>query len=366
VKKSCSVKNPCGVSIFQTVLLVFGTVLLAALAAPLAFTQNVNVRAGKRATAIPKICESLVSISLDGAFDIPALVKEADCKGAGDMLIDYTYVMKFERSALSDKGKVKKETVVYEVYMPTPKGGVTGRGVLLETSRDGRPVPPDELEKERLKAGERLEKEEARSAHAPDAPPEPSRVKGLLPVGMYPRSAASRSAFGFKRGSLVLDLHTFLRTCELKLLRREQVGGREALVFSFTPRLGAQFDDEEKYIAQLTGTIWIDAEDRIVTRLEGRPAPAATVVSPAHGAKSATVVSPSHAQTPPGEQPPAVLVALTRLPEGVWLPSEVLFNGADYPKLFDRVNYEMDFTYGEYKRFNTETKDVKLDAPKAP
>ena len=79
---------------------------------------------------------------------------------------------------------------------------------------------------------------------------------------------------------MALAIHTFLRTCELTLARREQHDGRETLVFNFTPRPDAQFANNEKYIAQLTGQIWIDAQDRIVTRLAGWPMSGANNANP--------------------------------------------------------------------------------------
>src|SRR5438105_15772576 len=93
--------------------------------------QNVRVEVGKRATAVPKICESVTPAAIDPQVDIPALVKEADCKGAGDMLVEYTYVMQFAKREKDKKGQIKEETTTYEVYIPTLKGGTHTRGVLL-------------------------------------------------------------------------------------------------------------------------------------------------------------------------------------------------------------------------------------------
>jgi hypothetical protein len=328
--------------------------LLAAGAAPVC-AQDVHVKIGKRATTIPQVCVSVVPASIEGAIDVPALVKEADCKGSGDMLAEYTYVMRYARRERSKQGQSKEETRTYEVYMPTLKGGTQARGVLLLTSRDGVPLPPDELEKERLRAGKSLEKEEnevARDASKLSGT-DADVTTGLLPLGMYPRTGINRTSLVFKRGGAALDIHTFLKSCTLTLVRREQVGGRETLVFSFTPRPDARFGDEEEYVARLRGTIWIDAEDRIVARLAGWPA------------ASKDVSNPGPAQTP-GEMPPAVYVQMMRLPEGVWLPGAIRLDGADYPTLFDHVNYDINFNYGDYKRFVTETKDVKLNRPKAP
>lgn len=317
--------------------------------------QDVHVELGKRSTVIPKACESIVPAAIgDKVVDVPALMKEANCKGSGDMLIEYFYVMTLAKREKNKKGRVKEDIRVYEVYIPTLKSGTRARGVLLMTSRNGVPVPPGEMEKERLQAGKRLEKAEDEIERATGSRPAKATedTTGMLPLGTYPRTGINRAAFGIGRGGAALDARTFLKACELKLIGREQVDGRETLVLSFTPQAGAQLGDKEKYIAQLGGTIWIDAEDRIVTRLAAWP----LITKDASNADS----------TSAHEKPPAVYLEMTRLPEGVWLPKSSRINGADYPKLFDHVSYDSVISYSEYKRFSTETKDVQLELPKAP
>jgi hypothetical protein len=319
--------------------------------------QDVHVELGKRSTAIPKDCEAIVPAAIEGRADVPALVKEAVCKGSGDVLIEYTYVMTLTRRDKNKKGEVKQETKVYEVYIPILKSGTHARGVLLLTSRNGVPVPPAEMERERLQAGKRLEKAEDEIERDAGSQPEKGSesAKGMSPLGTYPRTGINRSAFGIGRGGAALDVRTFLKTCEWKLNGRERLNGREQLVLSFTPRPDAQLSDKEKYIAQLTGTIWIDVQDRIVTRLTGWPM----------SAKDESDAGSTSASTT-GERTPAVYLEMTRLPEGVWLPKASRINGADYPKLFDHVAYDSMIGYSEYKRFSTETQGVQIEPPKAP
>jgi hypothetical protein len=316
------------------------TLLTLLSALPLA-AQNANVTVAKRASRIPKACESVVPASIEGTVDIPALVKEAYCKGAGDMMNEYSYVLNSAGRSKDKKGKEKQESTTYEVFIPTLKSGTHAKGILVATSRNGVPVPADELEKARLQAGKRLEEAEEKNAReTPTAPETDPNVKGMLPLGMYTHSASNRSSLTSK-GSAALAIHTFLKTCELTLARHEKYNGRETLIFTFVPRPDAQFNANEKYIAQLTGEIWIDAQDRIVTRLAGWPR-----------------LSPP---TPSPAVPPAVYVEMIRLPEGVWLPHVVRINGADYPKLFDGINSDSNSTFSNYIRFSTEIKDVEVN-----
>jgi hypothetical protein len=175
------------------------------------------------------------------------------------MLADYTYVMHMSRREKDKKGQIKEETITYEVYIPTLKSGLRTRGVLLVTSRNGVPVPPNELEKERLRTGERLEKEEHKIARQTGAQPgeKASSATGMLPLGMYARVRTSRDTLGIRRGGAILNVHTFLRTCALTLLRREEDAGRERLILSFSPRPDAQYGEDEKYLARLKGELWI-------------------------------------------------------------------------------------------------------------
>src|SRR5919205_3096977 len=104
--------------------------------------QSVRVQAEKLATAIPKVCESTAPARIEGEVDVAALIKEADCKGSGDAMADYTYVLEYAKRERRSGVEVKEEVRVFEVYTPTLPGGARGRGVLLLTSRNGVPVPP--------------------------------------------------------------------------------------------------------------------------------------------------------------------------------------------------------------------------------
>jgi hypothetical protein len=330
-----------------------GALTLLALTFLPAFAQNASVTIGKHVSRIPKVCEDVVPASIDTTIDIPALVKEAYCKGAGDMMVEYSYVLDSVGRSKDKKGNTKQESTTYEVFIPTLKSGTHAKGILVATSRNGVPVPANELEKSRKQAGERLEKAEEKSAlETPTVPETDPSAKGMLPLGMYSHSATNHSSFTSK-GSAALAIHTFLKSCEFTLVRREPHDGRETLIFTFMPRADVQFANNEKYIAQLNGEIWIDARDRIVTRLTGWP-PLSANTNPLNQAGATS------------ERPPAVYVEMIRLPEGVWLPHVVRINGADYQKLFDGITSDSLSTFSNYIRFSTEIKDVKVGSPGNP
>jgi len=333
-------------------------VLLTLLCCESISAQKASVTLARR-SRIPKPCVDLVPASIEDPIDIPALLKEADCKGAGDMLADYTYVMTSVGRSIDKKGQTRSESITYEVFIPFLKSGTQGKGVMVVTHRNGVPVSVAELEKARLDAGERLEKAEEKNAKEKPAAPETAPdVKGMLPVGMYASTTTNHSSTFGRSSSARLGIDTFLKTCELTFVRREQHEGRETLILNFTPRADAQFADKEKYIAQLTGEIWIDAKDRIVTRLVGRPALSASTSKPA---QAISTPIPTLADTPP-----AVYVEMMRLPEGIWLPRTVRMNGADYQTLFDGIVWDSTWTFSDFRRFATEIKDVQINREVKP
>ena len=233
-------------------------------------------------------------------------------------------------------------------------------------------MPPEKLEKERLKAAEKIEKEEERIAQSKPVTsnPESDNKTGMLPLGMYTRSTITRSALGLKSGGMMLAVADFLRSSDLTLSRREQLAGRDTLVFTFTPRPGTKFIDNQKYMAQLTGEIWLDATDRIVTRLIGWPANAGTAmngVGQAGDADSDKTKAKTSSAGPTSEKVPAVYAEMMRLPQqGIWLPHVVRINGADYRTLFDGIKTDSTSTYSNYIRFSSEVKDAQVEPPKEP
>jgi len=71
----------------KRIIIIFAVIMAATLSSAVA---QVRVEAEKRATTIPKVCESIVPASIGDKVDVDGLVKEAICKGAGDMMTEFT------------------------------------------------------------------------------------------------------------------------------------------------------------------------------------------------------------------------------------------------------------------------------------
>lgn len=265
--------------------------------------------------------------------DVPALIKAAAENGRkSKLLAEYTYIWRTQQTE-EKKGKHKQSSITYEAYMPTLKNKGTTRFVMIKTKQDDQPLPPDKLEKERQRGIERLMKaeEDAQQINRQHQEEPPANS-----IGVYFSLSVNR-LFG---GDVALNIKTILQSCDFNSLRQETIDGRPAIALDFRPKPDAKFEKEEAFLAQSVGTIWIDAKDKIVARVEGWP----------------NKSSERKAQ-------PAFVYKQMRLDDGVWLPSSIQINGLTYRELFGKLNtdYLSDFT--DYKRFGSEVKDVKLKDP---
>ena len=146
-----------------------------------------------------------------------------------EVLSLYTYDVTEVREQLDREGRARRrETRFYEVF------NVKGRPVRRLVARDGRPLPPRELEKEERRARELAE--DLRSGRA------------------------ARELPGV-RLSRILERYSFVAQ------GREELDGRCALVFDFAARPG-DFDlERDGLLRRLAGRLWVDEDDGAVARV---------------------------------------------------------------------------------------------------
>ncbi len=267
-------------------------------------------------------------------IDVPSLVKAATENGRKSKLMtEYTYTWRMEQT-IEKKGQRKQTSTTYEAYAPTLKNKGVTRFVMLKTKEDDQPLPPDKLEKERQRGIERLMKAEEETQrfnqqHQQEELPASS-------IGVYFSFSVNRM-FG---GDVMLNVKTILQNSDFSLPRREMIEGRPVIALDFRPKPDAKFDKEEAFLAQSSGTVRIDEQEKIVVRVEGWPSK-----SPVRG------------------KHPAFFYQQIRLPEGVWLPSSIQINGLAYRELFGKLGTDFLSDFTDYKRFGSEVKDVKLNDP---
>lgn len=143
---------------------------------------------------------------------------------------------------LNEAGQVVKEEFQdYEAYP------VRGQHVLIQIASNGKPLPNWEVESERKRAGEELERaeREATNTAQPPAPPIPRS---------YLTASVSGSYYG-RQAALLIDPTTFLRACDFSDPRYETLGAREMVALDFTPRQGADLLITTSFVSKLVGTI---------------------------------------------------------------------------------------------------------------
>lgn len=269
--------------------------------------------------------------------DLATLIKDCQANGRNaSLMTEYTYNWKITQRGTNRKGEFKDEFSMYETYVPTLKSKGSTKFVLIQTHEKSQPLPPDKIEKERQKAGERLAKAEIENqkGNAKEAAAENEKHK-LLP-GVYFDANVN---FGLTK-NIKISPQTILKQCLFENLREDFLSGRPSLKLDFRPAPAAVFEKDEKFLAQTQGTIWIDRADRLVVKIEGRKLNA----------------SPNDEMV--------FFYQSIRVPEGKWLPERIQFNGMKNKDFFSGMDADMIFEWLDYKRFATEAEDAKIKSPK--
>lgn len=269
--------------------------------------------------------------------EIAALVKAALENGAGSKLLsEYTYTLRILERRPGRNGLVKETFELYEAYIPTLKNKSQTRSVLIALTKDGVRLAEKQLEKDRLKAAERLLKAEEETQKYNEK---------QVPGGETGADEARGAYFELKLGGLFvsdfrLDIKTVLRQADFTAPRQAQLAGRAVIALEFQMPKSAQLEKDERYLAGIVGTVWIDATEKMLLRAEGWP--------PADSVRTGR---------------PVFLYEQMQLPDGYWLPRQVQLNGDAQRAIFGRLGVDYTFEFSDYKRFSAETQDVKLLAP---
>jgi hypothetical protein len=261
-------------------------------------------------------------------LDVTALMREVE-KNQDELenrVAEYAYKQTETDREISDKGELKKQTVkVYEVY-PLPNREPVEKLI----SENGVPLSAERAAKEDRQVQEEFAKAEREKDK--DA-----------------KKVAQRRAEREKKEAEGTEISPFLKVCEFISPRRENLDGRETIVFDFRPRLGFKPSNrEESLIAKLIGVVWIDPVDKQVIRLEARLA---------EGFKMAGGLLVS---LKPGA---ALVIEQTRMVQGVWLPKFAQLNLSVKVLLFGGGDYNKTIEWSEYRHFAGDVKDYRVDAP---
>ncbi len=271
------------------------------------------------------------------ALDVAKLLQEVveNQKEIDERVSNYAFTEKRIEREINDKGEVKKEKVtVYEIY-PLPGGGSFYKLI----SEDGVPLSAERVAKQDKKIAEDVGKYELeREKREQKKKEEAEKNKGQV--------VRKKDEDGDD-----VSVAVFLRACEFVSARRERLRDREAVVFDFRPRPGFRpKTTAENIVTKLVGVVWIDPVDKTVIRLEAKLA------------QSYKIAGGLFAAIRPGS---AFAFEQTRMTDGVWLPRLVQVNFAAKLFIFKSIEANETREFSDYRRFDTEAKDYKLNAPAA-
>jgi hypothetical protein len=280
-------------------------------------------------------------------LDIPALIRQVAANERAMLArrLEYTWTLTRTFREVNKRGEVTKEKVsVYEVYP------VRGEFVNKLVSQDGVPISQAKADEELKKATaglEKAEREQEKRAEARPAQSAPAAADpNVIPIFGFSYGYASRR--GFSSSEFSFAPWRVFRAAEFYNPRREHLHERDVLVLDFRPRADFQpTDDLGKPYAHLVGRVWIDLADKALARLEASPAP------------------PDGAQPTPGANA-ALVYEETRMPDGVWMASLMRLNTNVNKAVFNGVEVDSTAISTDFKRFDANANDAKIDAVKPP
>lgn len=257
------------------------------------------------------------------------LLKESEING-GSMhkkLLDFTYLLKKTKRTLNEHGKSSSTSEqAFEAYP------IRGEHVLIKISTNG--IPSKYMADERKRAIKELEA--AENNHTKQ---NASGNEGYLAAGIT----------GIYRGKpsyISVDISALLKACEFFSPRTEIIANRPSIALNFRPRTGMNLETKHAYLARIVGTIWIDKEDKVVTRLEGWPASKAAfdLIQSTAPRSEASLTYQQERQT-----------------NGLWFPALIRLNADGNFDLFDGLNWEVIFEFSKYQRFQTSADELRVN-----
>jgi len=132
------------------------------------------------------------------------------------------------------------------------------------------------------------------------------------------------------------SMEDVMATLTFKMARRDSVNGRDAIVFTFTPKPDAEPETREGRLAKsFTGNVWVDEAAREVVRIDAK---AVDTISFGFG----LIARLNEGST----------VTLNREPieNGLWLPTSIRFAGEGRALLLRKLNVDQRIEWSEYKK----------------
>ena len=262
--------------------------------------------------------------------DIPALMHEVEEHEHASEKIQKDYL--FHEVVTQHETKGKTEVNEFDVFW------INGVEVHKKTRKNGRDLTDDEKRKE----DERIDKEVAKAKNRKN-------------------KADARNRETDSQGHEEITVSRFLELGSFIHPRRVQINGRDTIAVDYTGDPKAKTRNRaEDVVRTIAGTIWIDEQDRVITRLEGHFANDYKI-------GGGLVMNIKKDTTFSMQQ--------KKINNEVWLPAEAEGHGAARVILFVNFNGSVQFAFSDYRKFKATStilpgvstvSDTAPDAPASP
>lgn len=262
----------------------------------------------------------------ESAKDLPeleAFLRNIRANLRSDRLLQsqYTFNLKETEIYLDKQGNTKKTQIdEYEVY-PSLEEGLT---YLRHISRDGKPLSPEEIEKQDRKADGKVRK----------------RERELQKAGLDEKAERlAREAEEKRKEDLAID--ELFRLYDISMVRRDVIEGHPAILLEFRPRPGYKPSTREgKMLAKIAGRAWFCEEDYQVIKIEVELVDTLSfglgvLARLNKGAKG--------------------VLLRRRVNNEIWLPAEARFSGTVRLLLLKGIRLQANSEFSNYKKFSVNT-----------
>jgi hypothetical protein len=268
--------------------------------------------ASQTAPETPPPTPTAVPATIDKPIpDIPALMRDVEINQRKSEAVekDYLYHSVETAQEVDGHGQTKKTTVTeYDIYW------VNGVRVRRMVKKNGKALSPEEIAKEderidkqSAKAHERREQEDAQGKETDSRGHEEVTVSRLLELGAFANP------------------------------RRIQLNGRDTIAVDYTGDPKAKTRNRaEDVLRDLAGTAWIDEQDHVLARVEGRFANAFKI----GGGLIANI-----------QKDTRFSMEQTKINGEVWLPARLEGQGAARAMLFFSFNGTGRIVNSDYRKF---------------
>ncbi len=253
--------------------------------------------------------------------DIARLITElqANEDEVENILDTYSYIQKQTRRALGKDG-VLRETESETSQLSFYKGNRISRTI----EKNGKPLSAKDQEKEDREVQKRVEEIEKRIVEKEEKAGQPDERSRRVSIA------------------------ELLRASRLVNPRRERFRSRDVIVFDFEPNPDFDYKNAKsilKFVGKTAGVMWIDEKDKQAVRLE------------AYLADNFNLGGGVVAKLRKGA---SFVIEQVRVNDEIWLPSVADINMSVRVLLVKGIDINAVIKSYDYKKFDTEVKDVKV------